>query len=266
MAHMRLSKYQLGTDLPLSAVDIKGDNREDWPNRYPQFMPTGANPLRLIEGNIFMMGQYFKSLPSNFVEPILSGVLVSISDETIEYKYPYPENIYGDGTNWEGGLQTAVYLAQLPDGREVLSYPPSHDILVIDNTQNKWIYGGSNKATAISSISKSIENTNTEDIFNNYLRQSMYGPIIYDPYRKFLYRFVSFPISQDETNTRVEEKEVGVIILNNELDYLGEVLLGKISVWNWNNSFVTKEGLNIEYRNNDDEDNLTFKILEFKVV
>ena len=51
--------------------------------------------------------------------------------------------------------------------------------------------------------------------------------------------------------------------MDKEFLYLGEKLLGTGEKWNWKNSFVTEEGLNIEYIDSSDiEDSyMRFKIL-----
>jgi hypothetical protein len=50
--------------------------------------------------------------------------------------------------------------------------------------------------------------------------------------------------------------------MDEQFNYLGETLIGKAEEWNWTNSFVTQEGLNIEYidDNDMDEEHLNFKI------
>lgn len=64
--------------------------------------------------------------------------------------------------------------------------------------------------------------------------------------------------SQDQ----LTEKPVVVIMMDKQFNYLGETVLGTSDVWNWNNSFVTKEGLNIEYidKGDIDEQYMRFKI------
>ena len=58
------------------------------------------------------------------------------------------------------------------------------------------------------------------------------------------------------------EKPIIVIMMDEQFHYLGETALGTSDVWNWNNSFVTEEGLNIEYidRSDVDEQYMRFKI------
>lgn len=50
--------------------------------------------------------------------------------------------------------------------------------------------------------------------------------------------------------------------MDKHFKYLGETTLGTFYEWNWTNSFVTKEGLNIEYidENDVDERYMSFKI------
>ena len=64
----------------------------------------------------------------------------------------------------------------------------------------------------------------------------------------------------------MKDKLINVIIMNEKFEYLGETTLGTGKEWNWANSFVTEEGLNIEYldKNDLDENYLIFKILTLK--
>jgi hypothetical protein len=68
------------------------------------------------------------------------------------------------------------------------------------------------------------------------------------------------------SSTGKEKKPVIVIVMNEQFNYLGETVIGTGEQWNWSNSFVTKEGLNIEYINEEDvnEDYLNFKIFKIK--
>jgi hypothetical protein len=53
--------------------------------------------------------------------------------------------------------------------------------------------------------------------------------------------------------------------MDKNFNYLGETTIGKgDKEWFWQNSFVTKEGLNIEYIEKDSEEYLTFKIFTIK--
>ena len=56
------------------------------------------------------------------------------------------------------------------------------------------------------------------------------------------------------TNRNREDKELTIIIMDKNFNYLGEQIVGKWKRWNWENAFVSPEGLNIEYVNYEDID------------
>lgn len=56
------------------------------------------------------------------------------------------------------------------------------------------------------------------------------------------------------TNRNREDKELTIIIIDKNFNYLGEQIVGKLKRWNWENAFVSPEGLNIEYVNYEDID------------
>ena len=64
------------------------------------------------------------------------------------------------------------------------------------------------------------------------------------------------------TETDWRDKPVSVIVFDKNFNYMGETVIGTLKNCNWENCFVTSEGLNIEYVKpaNNNEDILTFKI------
>ena len=125
------------------------------------------------------------------------------------------------------------------------------------------VYGGSNEAGAIASIDCSLDKEpDNEEIMSCYLEQDWYAGILHDPYRKVYYRYLQKAIPSATPKTSVNDKTLTVIIMDEQFKYLGETEIGTMKQWNWTNSFVTEEGLNIEYNGTDisDDDYLTFGI------
>ena len=64
-----------------------------------------------------------------------------------------------------------------------------------------------------------------------------------------------------------KEKSIAVIVMDENFKYLGETTIGIWKNWNWQNSFVTCEGLNIEYTDKDPKESyLTLKIFTIKKI
>jgi hypothetical protein len=95
----------------------------------------------------------------------------------------------------------------------------------------------------------------------------LYSAIKYDQWRKVYYRFFSRPLPDGNIKTSLKEKEHGVVIMDENFKYLGETIIGNEKNWNFDNVFVTQEGLNIEYfdfSQDSEEEYLKFKIFTLK--
>lgn len=237
---------------------------KDWPLHHPQYVLSAANPIFEYDGKLILTGQYIPSIPSERIDEFRFTCYFDLKRNEAEYKHTYPKELYGNDANWEGGMQTTVYPELLNNGTMIHSYPVSHDIYNSNIGANdfKTIYAGSNVAGTIESINyDNIKNTPKELVFKHYLQSDIYTAIKYDPYRNVYYRFLLERIPKATFKTPLENKPVSITIWDETFNYLGETRIGTEREWNWRNSFVTKEGLNIEYITDElDEDYLTFKI------
>ncbi len=245
-------------------ISLRG-NMPDWPNYYPQYLLETVNPFIQINNKLRLTGQSFISIPSANIDKFKFSACVDMQNNQVEFQHTYPKEIYGQGSNWEGGLPTQVYPVLSPKGDLIYSFPASHNLYVakLDSEIYTTIYGGSNFATTIHSIDfDDITKTPDELIINNYMREDMYGAVLHDPYRKMYYRFLLKGVQNSNINAVKEDKPIIVIMMNEEFNYLGETVIGTGKEWNWTNSFVTREGLNIEYidSNDIDENYLALKI------
>jgi hypothetical protein len=133
----------------------------------------------------------------------------------------------------------------------------------------KSIYGGSNNANTIYSIDYSdTRETPNELSSQSYIGQDVYSAILYDSFRKLYYRFMLAGVPNSSIRNSKEKKVLSIIVMDKDFKYLGESKIGPCSEWNWKNSFVTSEGLNIEYNTPKDfnENYLTFKTFIFKKI
>lgn len=154
------------------------------------------------------------------------------------------------------------YPAITPDGKIIHSFPNSHDLYISDwNTDGaKKVYGGGNKAGTIRSIDHEPKDTPNELVYSCYIEQDFYAAILYDPFRKVYYRYLLHGVPDANLKTPMDSKPLTIIMMDEQLHYLGEKEIGTGMEWNWTNSFVTKEGLNIERIGTEpeDDDYLTF--------
>ena len=182
----------------------------------------------------------------------------------------YPGQLYGSDYNWEGGLFTEVFPELHPDGEKIIySFPVSHDLFItgLNSDTYNTVYAGSNFAGTIHSIDRNTRKTPGKIALIHYVRQDMYAAILYDKYRKVYYRFLLKGIPGATIRIQKEDKPISVIVMDENFNYLGETVIGTGKDWYWQNSFVTSEGLNIEYIEKDfDETTMTLKIFTLKKI
>ena len=167
---------------------------------------------------------------------------------------------------------TVYYDLSDKQGQIVYSFPVSHDLYLSDLAVENYkiVYGGSNYAGTISSIDKDLKTSQltTEELLLKVCQTDLYAAIKYDKFRQLYYRFLRKAIPDATTETDWKDKQVSVIVLDKEFNYLGETIIGTLKNCNWENCFVTPEGLNIEYvdPSNKNEEFLTLKIFAPKKI
>jgi hypothetical protein len=256
-------------DLTDSAGHVKSriplqDGSSNWFVYYPQYMLSTVVPLIEIQGKLILTGLSPFSIPDSLINKFRFMAYIDMKTSQTEFVHTYPEELYGSNTNWEGGLATMVYPELSPDGELIHSFPVSHDLYITDkNTEAcRTVYAGSNVTGTVHSIDREPRGTPDEIIVTHYLQKDWYAAIRYDPWRKVYYRFMIQGIPNATSRTPIHKKPVIIILMDEQFNYLGETLIGTGEEWNWTNSFVTEEGLNIEYIDMDDleEDYLNLKI------
>ena len=252
----------------LSLISKMNPNILEWTLKYPQYNPTASSPMFYSKQGLIYTGQYMWAIPKSIIKDFKFTALVDLKNRNVKHISNYPESIYGDNA-WDDPIFTTVY-SDLDFVNNILiySFPTSHDIYVLNllTKEQKVYFGGSNLARTITSIPKMKQGdlTYREKLKTHIVKTDLYGGIKYDRYNKFYYRFLRQGIKDFKANEDWKDKLLTIIIYNDNFKYLGEKVIGKNKEWNWENSFVTKEGLNIEYieQQNNDETKITFKILK----
>ena len=269
MAKMDLTLFDYKKNTPLDAISLKGNEGKDWPIKLPQYNLTTSNPIIRIGNEIVLTGQLFWSIPAKDIQTFHFSANIRMQSKELKFEHCYPEELYGQDSNWEGGHQMTPHTAISPDGNFVYSFPPSHDLYIATPHSNSYekVYGGSNNAGDISSIDYQDKQETPENLISeNYVMQDMYGPILYDQYREVYYRFLLKKVTDETKSNSIPDKEICIILMDQNFNYLGETCIGNGKSWNINNTFITKEGLNIEYLSpeNENEDYMFFKVFQLK--
>jgi Domain of unknown function (DUF4221) len=251
----------------ISLINNRNPRDYSWVYSFPQYYPYTATPILETKNKLVFPGQYMLSPPDSLVDKFKFESLINLADNKVRYFHRYPRSLYGNDYNWEsGGIYTTVYfdLARDP-GQIVYSFPVSHDLYLadIDSDEYKTVYGGSNNATDITSFAISRRRkTPLADLLLKTCKTDLYAAIKYDKYRRVYYRFLRRAVPDATNKTTLKDKPVAVIIFDENFHYLGETDLGTGNDYNWQNSFVTEEGLNVEFIDSHD---LAEKYLNLKI-
>lgn len=245
--------------------DIRGKDNS-WAYRYPEFYLETVAPFMESPKELLLTGIFGGTMPDSIVDKFKFTAHIDFNLNRVNYSHTYPRSLFGNNVNWGEGLLVQVFPQLHPNGKKMIySFPMSHDLFIADLETNDYekVYAGSNFASTIKSIDKKAGRASAELIRSSFTTQDMYAAIIYDKFRKIYYRFLRKAMPDAPKDTSWKEKEIAVIIMDEEFNYLGETTLGTENEWNWHNSFVTKEGLNIEYLEDSDirEVNISFKTL-----
>ena len=254
-------------------ISLRGGRGKDWSLYVPHYFLNSVIPFIQIQDQLLLTGFSPISLASNMIDKFRVSACIDTKTSEVEFMYTYPEELFGFDSNWEGGMALLVYPEVSPTGEIIHSYAVSHDLYIAPWNSNtyKSVYAGSNTASTIHAIDwADLKTTPHEVIFEHHAREDMYTAIRHDPYRKVYYRILLQGIPNATSSTVKEKKPVAVVIMDEEFNYLGETVIGTWEKWIWTNSFVTSEGLMMEYFDPDldsdldsDEQYLVFKA--FKV-
>lgn len=241
-------------------------SEKSWSKHYPQYIFNTVNPFIENEHNLIFSGFSPFSIQDSLIDKFHITACLNLKNSKLDFINLYPSSLYGNNANWDDPLFMQTYSIISPNGELINSFPPSHDLYITNfkSGKLKTVYGGSNIAKTITSIDwdLSIGRTPDQKIVEHYLNQDLYGGILYDSWRKVYYRFMQQGLTNATIRTPLTSKPIIVIIMDEQFNYLGETLIGTGENWNWKNSFVTEEGLNIEYLDTKDVDE---KFMNFKI-
>lgn len=187
--------------------------------------------------------------------------ILNLKTKKISYAMNYPE-MYSK-YNWGGHMAYRLpYYTISPNGRIIVSFPASHDLAVssLDSLSNVTMsFAGSRYIKEIKSYPaiKSPVGISSSDIWKWYMGNPSYEGILYDKYRELYYRIARLPDNDYENGVRGNHKPISIIVLDKHLNYLGEELLDIGPRYLPSNTFVSRNGINIQILT-DNEDILKY--------
>jgi hypothetical protein len=252
-------------------ISLKGQ-QDNWFDYYPQYDLKTVCPIIERNGELLLTGFNPFELKDSLINKFHFTTCVNLEMNDVNHYHTYPIEIFGNNANWSDPAYMQVFPGLMPSGEIVHSFTPSHDLYISNwNSDSiRKVFGGSNVSKKILSIDWGINSGVTPEklLYTHYMRQDLYAAILYDPWREVYYRYMQQGVINATTDTQINNKNIIIVVLDKDFKYLGETTIGTGETWYWNNSFVTKEGLNIEYKDIDDieEEFLYLKIFNLKIL
>lgn len=232
---------------------------------YPSPWCRTWTPLKKWENKIIAIGFFAEETtvetPSN--RPVM--IISDINNRNIEYSVNYPEQY--SKYNWGGDFTYRLPFYDIKDENIMVSFSAHHYLIShsLITGEEKEYYAGCSAISEIKSFPKSKKRILDEtDVVDWYYKTPSYEGIYYDKYKKYYYRVAKLPVSESEyIKDEYNFKPTVIIVLDEQLNYIGEAFLPADIRFRTMNCFVSHEGFNIEVLT-DDEDKITFYQYSFK--
>ncbi|WP_339716511.1 DUF4221 family protein [Cyclobacterium amurskyense] len=194
-----------------------------------------------------------------------------VSDQTKWYDVYYAKDY------WDSGKKLSDFSWVRREDKLYISPWYDHEIQVFDMEQEKVTNKVKVKSDHINSLHYVNELPRThEEALINRLSHDIYGIVLYDKYRDCFYRFFYPGYTDDEEYPidklwmlRNSRPLTGVMVLDKELNIIGEHVFDKFQVHASSNVFVGEEGLYLSLNNENspdyDEDHLRYMVVQFEV-
>ena len=191
------------------------------------------------------------------------GFIYNLHNRQSHYvvNYPEPYQTY----NWAGNLTYRLPRYDTDATSMIVCFPASHRLLRYDlaTGQETSYYAGSSAIESIRSFpSPKNQPINEVEAWQWYMTNPSYEGILYDKYKNLYYRIARLPVEVFDPDEKWNRKPVVIIVLDSNLNYVGEAVLPTDIVFFPGNCFVSPDGLNIQVMT-EDEDKLTFYQYQF---
>jgi hypothetical protein len=194
-----------------------------------------------------------------------------VSDQTKWYDVYYAKDY------WDIGKKLSDFSWVRREDKLYIAPWYDHEIQVFDMQKEQVTIKVEAKSDHINSFYyvNEIPGTHEEGLLN-ILNNDLYGIILYDKYRDCFYRFFYPGYTDDEEYAidklwmlRRSRPFTGVMVLDKDLNVIGEHVFDKFQVHAFSNVFVGEEGLYLSLNNENspdyDEDHLRYMVVRFDV-
>lgn len=223
--------------------------------------PYSWTPVLYKEGKLILTGGFLAETSMEKSDNTFVTNIYDVVKEKSVYANSYPEQY--QKYEWCGGFFYRQPSISLYSGYSfLLGFSADHRLRLYDwkTGEQTYFYAGSKEVQEIKPLRTSKElmaERSSDEIRQWYYSQPSYEGVFVDPYKHLVYRIARLPNS-DQRKGEFNAKPVVVIVLDDQLNYIGEELLPVGYQYDTFNSYVSPEGLHIHIRNPKDEDHLMF--------
>ena len=194
-----------------------------------------------------------------------------VLDQTIWY------DVYYATDYWDKGKKGSNFSWVRRGDKLYIAPWYDHEIQVFDMEKEKVTIKVEAKSNYVNSFLYGNEIPGSiEEGLSNMLTHDLYGIILHDKYRDCFYRFFYTGFIDDKDYTTESLRSLnrsrpftGVMVLDKDLNVIGEHVFDKFQVHASSNVFVGEEGLYLSLNNENspdyDEDHLRYMVVQFEV-
>lgn len=219
-------------------------------------------PMFYRSGKLFLSGGLLVDTSLEHKDNTFVCISYDVCTKKSHFAMPYPE-MYRK-YNWGGDFFYRQPSITMTSGGELLvSFAADHNLWKYNSATGQCdsLYAGSRDIKEIAPLSTQKkafpDDVPGELISEWYYSQPSYESVYADPYKGLYYRIARLSNPAHKLNT-FNDKPVVVIVLDKDLNYVGEECLPEGVSYDTFNTYVSPEGLNIHIYNSKDEDHATF--------
>lgn len=224
-------------------------------------------PMLYKGGRLILTGGFFAETSMEKADNTFVTNIYDVVKEEGVYTNSYP--VQYQKYEWCGGFyyrQPSISLYS--DHSFLLGFSADHRLRLYDwkNGEQTYFYAGSKDIMEIEPLRTSkvyVADRSNDEKRDWYYSQPSYEGVFADPYRHLVYRIARLP-KPGHQKGRFNDKPVVIIVLDEQLNYIGEELLPEGVLYDTYNAYVSPEGLHIRIWKPQDEDHLTFYTYNMK--
>ncbi len=222
----------------------------------PAMSLGNATPSYCYEGKLFITGVTFGEFKNETKNNRPSLIVLDLNNRKTTYLGSYPDIYRKNNANW-GGVGYRSIFTSFNKSASYLSFPASHYISKMDlkTGQMADFYAGSKYFDTIPAMDLDKEKWSDKDKqAKHHALNGSYSSVIYDPYRKMIYRVGELPLKEYKEGVRTKMvKQFSIIMIDSSLAKVGETLIPHLSHSRLS-FFVSPMGLHMrKYENTEEE-------------